>query len=142
MTQKRHQSSGFTLIELLVVIAIIGILAALLLPTLARAKASARRTECINNVRQISLGVHLYAGDNGDIFPAAPNVTWTVLETNHFAIFYKRLVKPYVARQGVSSLQVVDGHVSYTWIYWNSRFNTTAWSYDPPAEYDYTWHAD
>ena len=71
MSRKR----AFTLIELLVVIAIIAILAALLLPTLSRAKAAARRAGCVSNLRQIGLGVRLYAGDNGDLLPAAPNVT-------------------------------------------------------------------
>jgi prepilin-type N-terminal cleavage/methylation domain-containing protein len=97
------RDAGFTLIELLVVITVIGILAGLLLPALARAKASAQRTQCLNNLRQISLGIHLYAADNGDTLPAAANVTGNALSTNDCGIFYKRLVKSYVGVQGASS---------------------------------------
>jgi prepilin-type N-terminal cleavage/methylation domain-containing protein/prepilin-type processing-associated H-X9-DG protein len=65
----RAHFGGFTLIELLVVIAIIAVLAALVLPALAKAKGSARRAECLSRMKQWGLGFHSYADDNEGLMP-------------------------------------------------------------------------
>ena len=65
---------AFTLIELLVVIAIIGILAALLIPTLARSKESARATGCLSNLHQLGIALQLYVQDNENHLPVLTNL--------------------------------------------------------------------
>ncbi|MCC6824113.1 MAG: prepilin-type N-terminal cleavage/methylation domain-containing protein [Verrucomicrobia subdivision 3 bacterium] len=69
---RKNNQDGFTLVELLVVIAIIGVLAALLLPTLSRSKQKAQRVQCVNNVRQLGLTLQQFVGDNA-VYPLGGN---------------------------------------------------------------------
>src|SRR5438105_476940 len=75
---EQRRAPAFTLIELLVVIAIIAILAALLLPALAKAKEKAKRTACLNNIKQVSLCFLGYAYDFNDKFPVGTMGYWIV----------------------------------------------------------------
>src|SRR5262245_568723 len=97
MTGEVKVGSGFTLLELLMVLAIIAILAALLLPGINRARSSAQRTICVNNLRQINAGIRMYADDSGGSAPG--------LATNAPSpwLAYKRMMKNYVALKGASS---------------------------------------
>jgi prepilin-type N-terminal cleavage/methylation domain-containing protein/prepilin-type processing-associated H-X9-DG protein len=72
---RRQFKHGFTLVELLVVIAIIGTLAAMLLPSLARAKQKAKAIQCLSNLKQLGFGCSLYALDNHDSLPETSHQT-------------------------------------------------------------------
>jgi len=101
MRNNSKVTDGFTLVELLVVIAIVAVLAALLLPVLSHTRAKAERTTCMNNLRQINLGVRMYSDESNDATPS-PGPRGTV---GRFYFGYKELMKNYVGLKGVSSQQ-------------------------------------
>ena len=77
-----RDTEGFTLIELLVVIAIIAILAALLFPVLSQAKQRAWTTQCLSNLRQIGIGMKMFADDNNELYPeSGGDIYWNAVDT-------------------------------------------------------------
>jgi prepilin-type N-terminal cleavage/methylation domain-containing protein/prepilin-type processing-associated H-X9-DG protein len=101
---RRHSNKrGFTLIELLVVIAIIAILAAILFPVFAKAREAARKTACINNLKQLGTGIMMYAQDYDETMPSANfgglGATPTYASYGWSYIFV--ILEPYLKNQGI-----------------------------------------
>lgn len=102
MLRRNTQRRAFTLIELLVVIAIIAILAAILFPVFAKAREAARKTACINNLKQIGTGIMMYAQDYDETLPSAPFANapaglWNTPTWNNYGWSYAFiLLDPYI----------------------------------------------
>ena len=111
---------GFTLIELLVVIAIIAILAAILFPVFAKAREKARQTSCLSNVKQLSLGCIMYAGDYDETLPRGRVQHSPADCSNNSKAFWQHVIQPYVKNTQMfrcpsnTSVSITCGRY-YTW---------------------------
>jgi prepilin-type N-terminal cleavage/methylation domain-containing protein/prepilin-type processing-associated H-X9-DG protein len=102
-----RRPKAFTLIELLTVIAIIGILAALIIPTVGKVRQSAKSGQCLSNLRQMGMALHLYASENKGRFPrvkinASP--TTGIVSDN---VYWYSVVTPYIQRRQISAVSHV-----------------------------------
>src|SRR3954463_3124259 len=112
---KRRKTFGFTLIELLVVIAIIAILAAILFPVFAKAREAARKTSCLNNIKQLAIGAGMYTQDYDEkLLPS-----WMeYMPDNALGRTWIAIIQPYVKNTAITlcpSRETQDQNPNDTW---------------------------
>ena len=149
----RSRTSGFTLIELLVVIAIIAILAAILFPVFANARAKAQETRCLANLKQIGMAFQLYANDHNQMLPDVLNATYgwyTMLSPPVYQAWLEVLVDklnaytegssgiwycpndPYLGK-GPAGAEWDDGIISYSYcVQWTTWPDGSGWYVEDP----------
>ena len=115
------RNRAFTLIELLVVIAVIGILAAIFLLALSRAKAVAKRIHCVGNVRQLALATHLYAGDYADRLPPSFDFSESVVGGDR--LFWTWLLWDGYLGRSKDVFQCAGNRVPQSWLSFSNEFN-------------------
>ncbi len=108
------RNNSFTLVELLVVIGIIAVLAAMLMPALTKAQRAARQTECVNQMKQISVAYEMYRNDNRNNFPCwSSNLYPEYIETKkifHCPMDYHDYRQPHYDRQFQASFDLPENH--------------------------------
>jgi prepilin-type N-terminal cleavage/methylation domain-containing protein len=121
MSQRRR---AFTLIELLVVIAIIAILAAILFPVFAQAKAAAKKANALSNVKQTALGVLMYMNDSDDVFPLGSGYEGIYQQVGGWSVDTQPYIKSLAILRDPS-----DSMPKHTWTDWYKYFSPVSISF-------------